>query len=91
MSALRAVDAEPDTTPRPPSSIARLGEPIFGHQAPNGYPETGESWMNAGAILNRINFGLAVAANRFPAPRSISWPDARALPSAPRGGRSTAS
>jgi uncharacterized protein (DUF1800 family) len=84
VSALRAMDAEPDTTPRTAQLIGRMGEPIFGHQAPNGYPETGESWMNTGAILNRINFGLAVAANRVPGATLNHWPDAVALASAPR-------
>ena len=66
VSAMRALNAEPDSTPRSAQVIAFLGQPIFGHQAPNGWPETGESWMNTGAILNRINFGMAVAAGRLP-------------------------
>jgi uncharacterized protein (DUF1800 family) len=85
VSALRAVNAEPDTTPRTTQLIARMGEPIFGHQAPNGYPETGESWMNTGAILNRINFGLTVAANRVSGASLDHWPAAPALMAAPRG------
>src|SRR6476620_7714727 len=66
VSAMRALDATPDTTPRTAQVIAYLGQPIFGHQAPNGWPETGESWMNTGAILNRINFGMAAAAGMVP-------------------------
>jgi uncharacterized protein (DUF1800 family) len=66
VSAMRALNAEPDSTPRTAQMIAYLGQPIFGHQAPNGWPETGESWMNTGAILNRINFGIAAAAGRLP-------------------------
>ena len=65
-SAMRAMNAQPDSTPRTALAVAFLGEPIYGHQAPNGWPETGESWMNTGAILNRINFGMAVAAGRLP-------------------------
>ncbi len=65
-SAMRALNAQPDSTPRSALSVAFLGQPIYGHQAPNGWPETGESWMNTGAILNRINFGMAVAAGRLP-------------------------
>jgi uncharacterized protein (DUF1800 family) len=84
VSALRAVNAAPDTTPRTAQLVARMGEPIFGHQAPNGYPETGESWMNTGAILNRINFGLAVAAQRIPGASLDRWPDAHGLIDAPR-------
>ncbi len=65
-SAMRAMNAQPDSTPRTALVVAYLGEPIYGHQAPNGWPETGESWMNTGAILNRINFGMAVAGGRLP-------------------------
>jgi hypothetical protein len=73
-SALRAVGAQPDATPRTAQLVARLGQPILGHQAPNGYPETGEAWMNTGSILNRINFGLAVAGNRVPGVVLQQWP-----------------
>ena len=84
VSAMRAMDAAPDSTPKTAEIIARMGEPIFGHQAPNGYPETGESWMNTGAILNRINFGLNVAAQRVPGASIDRWPDARTLITASR-------
>jgi uncharacterized protein (DUF1800 family) len=84
VSALRAMDAAPDSTPRTAQVIARLGEPIFGHQAPNGYAETGESWMSAGGILSRINFGLAMATNRIPGASLATWPPATQLTTAPR-------
>jgi uncharacterized protein (DUF1800 family) len=84
VSTLRALGAEPDTSPRTARIVARLGQPIFGHQAPNGYPETGDAWMNAGAILNRINFGMAAAAGRLPGARADGWPGAAALRSTDR-------
>jgi uncharacterized protein (DUF1800 family) len=65
-STARALGAQADTTPRTALAVAYLGQPIFGHQDPNGWPETGESWMNTGAILTRINFGMAAAAGRLP-------------------------
>jgi uncharacterized protein (DUF1800 family) len=84
VSAMRAMNAEPDSTPRTALAIAYLGEPIYGHQAPNGYPETGDAWMNTGAILNRINFGIAAAANRLPGARVRSIPGIDSLASASR-------
>jgi hypothetical protein len=83
-STLRAMNASPDATPRTVQLVTRLGQPIFGHQAPNGYPETGDAWMNTGSILNRINFGLAVAANRVPGVRLADWPATKTLASATR-------
>jgi uncharacterized protein (DUF1800 family) len=84
VSTLRALNAAPDATPRTSQLVARLGQPIFGHQAPNGWPETSEPWMNTGAILNRINFGLAAAANRIPGASLDRWPDAARLRNAAR-------
>jgi len=84
VSAMRAMDAQPDSTPRTAQVVAFLGEPLYGHQAPNGYPDTGDAWMNAGAILNRINFGIAAAANRIPGARVNAMPGMDSLTNAPR-------
>jgi uncharacterized protein (DUF1800 family) len=82
--AMSALNAAPDNTPRTAQVIAYLGQPIFGHQAPNGWPETGESWMNTGAILNRINFGMAAAAGRLPGADIRTLPALDTIGSAPR-------
>jgi hypothetical protein len=42
----------------------------FGHlpytePAPTGFPASSEDWVNSGAMLNRMNFGLNLAANRL--------------------------
>jgi uncharacterized protein (DUF1800 family) len=66
VSAVRAIDAEPDETPGLAGLVARLGQPLLMHQAPNGYPETQQSWVNAGALLNRLNTALGFAAGRVP-------------------------
>jgi uncharacterized protein (DUF1800 family) len=84
VSAMRSLNAAPDSTPRSAQVIAFLGQPIFGHQAPNGWPETGDAWMNTGAILNRINFGMAAAAGRLPGVDIRALPALDTLRSAPR-------
>jgi uncharacterized protein (DUF1800 family) len=83
-SALRVMNAEIDTTPRTAQIVARLGQPIFGRQTPDGWPDSGGEWMNAGAILNRINFGLALAAGRVPGATLDRWPPITSLTSAGR-------
>ena len=83
-SALRAVDAQPDTTPRTAQIVARLGQPIFGRQTPDGWPDRGDAWMNTGAILNRINFGLALAAGQIPGAPLRNWPEFETLRAQPR-------
>ena len=83
VSAARALGAIPDPTIRTAQLVSSLGQPIYGHQSPNGWPETGNEWLNTGAILNRINFGTMVGANRLPGASSTNWPGAdrlRALP-----------
>ena len=84
ISTMRVLGAAPDSSARTAQLVARLGQPLFGHQAPNGWPETSEPWMNTGAILNRINFGLNVATGRVPVVRLTSWPSARPLATLPR-------
>jgi hypothetical protein len=84
VSTLRALDAAPDASPRTAQLVARLGQPIFGHQAPNGWPETSDPWMNTGAILNRINFGMAAAASRIPGASLERWPETARLRNASR-------
>jgi len=83
-SALRAVNALPDTTPRSAQLVARLGQPIFGRQTPDGWPDRGDAWMNTGAILNRINFGLSLAAGQLPGARLDNWPAFDSLRTLPR-------
>ncbi|HEY0779458.1 MAG TPA: DUF1800 family protein, partial [Gemmatirosa sp.] len=66
--------ATADTTPRTAQFAARMGQPMYGHQAPDGWPDVGAAWLNTGSILNRINFGEAVAANRLPGAPLQAWP-----------------
>jgi uncharacterized protein (DUF1800 family) len=42
----------------------RMGEPLFLCQPPTGYSNNAETWVNSGALLNRLNFALAIATNR---------------------------
>lgn len=79
VSALRALDAAPDPSPRTAMVVAQLGQPIYGRQTPDGWPDVASEWMGTGAILSRINFGLAVGANRLPGARPTDWPGAERL------------
>jgi len=84
VSALRALGARADTTPFSAGLVGRLGQPLYGHQAPNGWPETGAAWINTGAILNRINLGILVASGRVPGAPLRDWPPFAELTRAPR-------
>lgn len=84
VSALRSLGASPDTTPFSAGLVGRLGQPLYQHQAPNGWPETGSAWINTGAILNRINLGLVAASGRIPGAPLRGWPAFAALARSPR-------
>jgi len=65
-SALRALQADVEQ-PRPMLEwIARMGQPLYAYQAPTGYPDRAEAWVNTGSLLNRMNFGLHLAPGRIP-------------------------
>ncbi len=68
-SAIRALGAETDARPALHNMLARMGEPLYGYQAPTGYPDTAAAWVSTGALLERLNFALALAANRIPGTR----------------------
>ena len=64
VSAIRTLGADTNGGPGTHNWIARMGEPLYGFQTPNGYSDAAESWVNTGGLLERMNFGLALAGNR---------------------------
>ena len=67
-SAVRALDGETNGLGIH-QWIARMGEPLYMYQAPTGYPDAAERWVNTGALLERINFALALVSNSVPGTR----------------------
>jgi uncharacterized protein (DUF1800 family) len=69
VSAVRTLGADTNGGPQFHQWIARMGQPLYGFQTPNGYSDMAESWVNTGALLERMNFALALASNRIPGTR----------------------
>jgi len=46
--------------------VGRMGEPLFQCQPPTGYSDKASTWVNTGALLNRLNFALAFASGKMP-------------------------
>ena len=44
--------------------VNRIGQPLYQCQPPTGYKDDAITWVNTGALLNRLNFALALATNR---------------------------
>jgi len=65
-SAVRGLGADL-ADPRPLArAVADMGQPLYAYQAPTGYPDRGEFSVNTGALLQRMNFGLRLAAGAVP-------------------------
>ena len=64
-SAVRAVGADLDMPLPLVNWTDRIGEPLYRCQPPTGYSDKAEAWVNTGALLNRMNFALALTGNRL--------------------------
>jgi uncharacterized protein (DUF1800 family) len=69
ISAVRTLGADTNGGPQMHQWIARMGQPLYGFQTPNGYSDVAENWVNTGALLERMNFALSLASNRIPGTR----------------------
>jgi len=74
-STVRALGSDVDGTMPLVQWVGRIGQPLYQCQPPTGYSDKSEAWVNAGALLNRLNFSLALAGNKVRGSRT----DASAL------------
>jgi uncharacterized protein (DUF1800 family) len=65
VSAVRATAVDTSDAMPLVMAIRDLGMPLYGAQPPTGYPDRAEAWVNTGALLNRMNFALALSAGRL--------------------------
>jgi uncharacterized protein (DUF1800 family) len=65
VSSIRALGADTNGSPALVAMLNKLGEVPYGYQAPTGYPDKAEDWVNTGALLERLNFAIAIASNRI--------------------------
>lgn len=66
ISSVRALNADIQQPYQLFNWVSRMGQRIYYYQAPTGFPDRGQYWINTGALLNRMNFGLALASGRIP-------------------------
>jgi uncharacterized protein (DUF1800 family) len=74
VSSVRATDANVENATALAAALDRLGMPLYGVQQPNGYSLKADPWLGAEALLARMNFALALTANRIPGV-SVAIPD----------------
>ncbi len=70
VSTARALGSDVDTPMPLVQWIGRIGEPLYQCQPPTGYADKAEAWVNTGALLNRLNYSLALAGNKVRGSRS---------------------
>ena len=63
VSAARALGTDVGTPLPLVMWTARIGEPLYQCQPPTGYSDKASAWVNTGALLNRLNYSLALAEN----------------------------
>lgn len=66
ISAVRSLDAKVIQPYQLYTWINKMGQQMYYYQAPTGFPDRGQYWINTGSLLNRMNFGLALASQRIP-------------------------
>jgi uncharacterized protein (DUF1800 family) len=64
-SAVRATGAQVDDALPLTRQLNNMGMPLYGAQPPTGYSMKAETWVSSSALLNRINFALALTAGRI--------------------------
>jgi uncharacterized protein (DUF1800 family) len=64
-SAVRATGAEIDDAQPLVGQLNRMGMPLYGAQPPTGYSMKAETWVSSSALLNRMNFALALTSGKI--------------------------
>src|SRR5229473_7732027 len=70
VSTARALGVDVDTPMPLVQWTGRIGEPLYQCQPPTGYADKSDAWVNTGALLNRLNYSLALAGNKVRGSRS---------------------
>ena len=66
LSAARAAGAPADNPKPLLAAMARLGQPLYGCQTPDGYRDTEDAWLSPDASILRVNFATALADGKLP-------------------------
>ena len=65
VSAARASNADIANMEPLINQLRAMGMPLYGCVPPTGYKWDAEDWVSTGALVNRMNFALSLAANRL--------------------------
>jgi len=63
-SAIRATGASVDDALPLARQLSNMGMPLYGAQPPTGYSMKADTWVSSSALLNRMNFALALTGGK---------------------------
>ena len=72
ISAVRASNADIENLRPLANALRQMGMPLYGCVPPSGYSWQSSAWVSTGALVDRMNFALALAANRLPGIK-VTW------------------
>jgi uncharacterized protein (DUF1800 family) len=73
VSAARASNANFDNMQPLANALRAMGMPLYESVPPTGYSWQSSTWVSTGALVNRMNFALSLAANKLPG-ITVNWP-----------------
>jgi len=76
VSAVRAVGGRIENPLPLAQRLRQMGQPLYLAQPPTGYSDDAATWTNSGALVERINFAVALTGNKMPGLRVTLAADA---------------
>jgi uncharacterized protein (DUF1800 family) len=72
VSAVRSSNAKIENLRPIANALRQMGMPVYGCVPPTGYSWQSSTWVSTAALVDRMNFALALAANRLPG-IAVEW------------------
>jgi hypothetical protein len=65
ISSVRALNAKVNFPFQLYRQLEKMGQKIYYYQAPTGFPDRADYWINTGGLLNRMNFGIEITSQQI--------------------------
>ncbi|HEU4740075.1 MAG TPA: DUF1800 family protein [Meiothermus sp.] len=72
-SVLRALDTDLENSEDNLWLFAWMGQPLFGHKLPDGFPDRRESWSSTTHMFRRWQFGIGASSGWFDKIKKVDW------------------
>jgi uncharacterized protein (DUF1800 family) len=72
VSAVRSSHAKVNDFQALDNAVSEMGMPVYGSMPPTGYNWQASTWISTGALVNRMNFAMALTAGKLPG-IAVNW------------------